>query len=80
MPKSSLIKFQCCLLLSVLIVKRREKFLNRYKQFEIDHNCFIFCFIDVVIRTNYVNYVLSYISHFLLYLYFVSFVSTIRCE
>ena len=25
---------------SVLIAKRRDKFLARYKQFELDHNCF----------------------------------------
>jgi len=26
---------------SVLIVKRRDKFLARYKQFEVDHTCFL---------------------------------------
>jgi len=25
---------------SVLIAKRRDKFLARYKQLELDHNCF----------------------------------------
>jgi len=25
---------------SVLIVKRKDKFLARYKQFKLDHNCF----------------------------------------
>jgi len=42
---------------SVLTVKRRDKFLTRYKQFELDHNCFnLWCI--VVIICIYGNYVL----------------------
>jgi len=28
---------------SVFIVKRKDKFLARYKQFELDRSCFILC-------------------------------------
>jgi len=51
---------------SVLIVKRRDKFLARYKQFEVDHSCFILWLTDDIIcnvYVNYLNYVLvSYFS------------------
>ena len=39
---------------SVIIVKCREKFLARNKEFEYDHNCFNFWFIDVIMRI-YIN-------------------------
>jgi len=45
---------------SVLIVKRRDKFLARYKQFEVDHSCFILWLTDDIICNVYVNY-LNYV-------------------
>jgi len=58
---------------SVLIVKRIDRFLARYKQFELDHNCFNLLFIVVINVYTLIMSQLSFVSHLSLYLFCLSY-------